>query len=265
MPSYVVVGASRGIGLGFVQQLSASPENEVFAIVRSTGTSPKLLSLAAEKKNIHVLQADVGDSQALKVAADAVSLKTGGTLDVLINNAALIDRDRAHLSLDEYPEDFLEQDLQSSFDINVIGVIRSINAFLPLLKKGATKKVITLTSARGVVDFTLEVGLPDAGPYSISKAALNMANAKYAARFRDEGFVFLAISPGSVDTTDGAKLQQKSAVASTVMAKVLAVNPNFAGPQTVEESVGLMLKLVDAATGADNGKIISHHGDNNWL
>lgn len=37
-------------------------------------------------------------------------------------------------------------------------------------------------------------------PYSISKAAVNMVNAKYAVQYKPEGFVFLALSPGLVDT-----------------------------------------------------------------
>jgi NAD(P)-dependent dehydrogenase (short-subunit alcohol dehydrogenase family) len=36
--------------------------------------------------------------------------------------------------------------------------------------------------------------------YAISKAALNMAVAKFAAALKQEGFVFLALSPGLVDT-----------------------------------------------------------------
>ncbi len=41
-------------------------------------------------------------------------------------------------------------------------------------------------------------------PYSVSKAALNMIVVKYALepRNKEEGFTFLALSPGAVDTTD---------------------------------------------------------------
>lgn len=41
-------------------------------------------------------------------------------------------------------------------------------------------------------------------PYAISKAALNMAIAKYNAIYKQEGVLFMAICPGSVDT-DGNK------------------------------------------------------------
>lgn len=88
-------------------------------------------------------------------------------------------------------------------NVNVLGVIYTINAFLPLLKAtaaNATARVITLSSPAGDLDSTLALVYPTAAAYSISKAAVNMVVAKYAARFRDENFVFLSLSPGIVKT-----------------------------------------------------------------
>ena len=51
-----------------------------------------------------------------------------------------------------------------------------------------------------------EIGL--SAPYAITKAALNMVNVKYAVDLKEEGFTFLAISPGYVATSDGCKLFQ---------------------------------------------------------
>lgn len=50
-------------------------------------------------------------------------------------------------------------------------------------------------------DFNYLANQSQAGPYTISKAATNMVSSKYAAEFADEGFKFVAISPGLVDTT----------------------------------------------------------------
>lgn len=87
--------------------------------------------------------------------------------------------------------------------MNVVGVIHTINAFLPLLRKGSTKKVISISSGVGDPDFTVAAHHSIAVPYSVSKAALNMVVAKYAAEFQEDNFVFLAISPGFVDTAQG--------------------------------------------------------------
>lgn len=57
----------------------------------------------------------------------------------------------------------------------------------------------------GDVDFVLRSGVPNQAPYSISKAALNMVIAKYAAEYKTEGFVFVAVSPGLVNTATKAR------------------------------------------------------------
>jgi NAD(P)-dependent dehydrogenase (short-subunit alcohol dehydrogenase family) len=79
--------------------------------------------------------------------------------------------------------------------------VHTTNAFLPFLKKGAAKKVITISTGLADPELTL-IGEATGQPsYSISKAALNMVVAKYAAQFKADGFVFLALSPGIVDVS----------------------------------------------------------------
>lgn len=87
MPSYVITGASRGIGvspvlpksqcfadclptlqLEFVNQLTANAENLVFALVRNIETSIKLQHLLNERSNLHALEADITDAPSLKVS-----------------------------------------------------------------------------------------------------------------------------------------------------------------------------------------------------
>ncbi|PIL30292.1 hypothetical protein GSI_07473 [Ganoderma sinense ZZ0214-1] len=81
MPSYTVVGASRGIGLEYVSQLASRSDAMVFAIVRNPEGSTHLKDVAMSSKNIHIIPGDVG-------AAKQVSEITGGKLDYLIHNAA---------------------------------------------------------------------------------------------------------------------------------------------------------------------------------
>ena len=94
----------------------------------------------------------------------------------------------------------LIKDLQTSFDINVIGVINTINVFIPLLRRGRGKKVFTLSTGMADIDLINQVDIAVAAPYSISKAALNVAVAKYSALYKSEGILFMAVSPGVVDT-----------------------------------------------------------------
>ena len=96
----------------------------------------------------------------------------------------------------------LAEDLQTSFNVNVIGVVNTINAFIPLLRKGREKKVFTLSTGAADIDLINQVDWAVGAPYAISKGAVNVVVAKYNALYKDEGILFMAISPGLVDTGD---------------------------------------------------------------
>ncbi|THH08382.1 hypothetical protein EW145_g2740 [Phellinidium pouzarii] len=267
MPSYVVTGASRGLGLEFVQQLGSSPENIVFALVRNKKTADKLIALS--RSNVHIVQADITDVNALKLAAQEVSKITGGKLDVLINNAALVEPNHRNLNLDEYPDEkTLEKDLFDSFHVNAIGVIHTTNIFLPLLRAGSVKKVASLSTGIADLDTTIATGYSLAGPYCISKAALNMAVSKYALKYKNDGFVFLSISPGLV-ATDAMVSEHPSdeeiAEVKDMIAGFTKVYPDFTGPITAEESIRSMLSVIDEATVETSGAFLSHKGNKEWL
>lgn len=87
MVSWAVTGATRGIGFGFVNNLSVDPNNQVFALIRSRATASPLEELAAKRKNIHIVVTDISDPRKLDQATGEVSKVTGGSLDVLILNA----------------------------------------------------------------------------------------------------------------------------------------------------------------------------------
>ncbi len=88
----------------------------------------------------------------------------------------------------------------------MVGVIHTINAFLPLLRAGEMKKCIITSSTMGSVRFILHNNMIFGPGYSMSKAAMNVAAAKFAAQYRDEGIVFLSINPGFVKTLEGREL-----------------------------------------------------------
>ncbi|KAG8930971.1 hypothetical protein FRC00_000930 [Tulasnella sp. 408] len=270
MPSYVITGG-RGIAYEFAKQLSAKPENHVFSVVRSPDSVPALGQLAAERKNLHVLKADITDLPALQQAAKDVAAVTGGTLDILLNVAAWLSYDvNSYKTLFEFHgnEEPLAKDLRESFEVNVIGVIYVTNSFLPLLRAGQTKKVITLSTGMADPDFSYLANQSQAGPYTISKAATNMVNSKYAAEFADEGFKFVAISPGLVDTTVPGTTMNDEQMAGVMkmVAGFKKAFPDFNGQYiTPTESVNLMLDIIDTLKPEENGTFISHHRNKNWL
>jgi len=264
MPSYVITGAARGIGFEFVNQLSTDSGNTIFALVRSRATADRLVELG--RPNVRILEADITNTKDLKYAAAEVSWIAGGSLDYLINNAAFVESERDGLTLDSYSsEELLNKDLLDSFKVNVVGVIHTINIFLPLLKNGKTKKVITLSTGLADLDTTIDSEFVASAPYSISKAAVNMVNVKYAAQYKSEGFVFLAISPGLVDTSTRPPTPNELEQFTTMIGKFSKLYPDFTGPITPETSVRMQLEVINRATVNDSGAFISHKGNKEWL
>ncbi|KAH0841660.1 hypothetical protein AYO21_01106 [Fonsecaea monophora] len=263
MPSYVVTGASRGIGYGFIQYLSRNPDNIVVGLVRDKVATDKKVQQDG-LKNVTILQADITDRQSLNAARDVVKTLTGGSLDYLINNAAYVSHLTTGKFLDEFENDPapLDEDIKTAFETNVVGVIYTINAFLPLIKKGRVKKVVTLTTGMADLDFVNELGVWESAPYSMSKAAVNIAVAKYSARYKEDGILFVSISPGVVDTAAA-----KAPGVEGLVQKFLKAAPNFPGPMTPLESVEQVLKVVDSKSveNGDGGAFMSHHGNKNWF
>lgn len=266
MPSYVVAGASRGLGLEFVAQLASKPENVVFALARNPDTSKGLQALSS-KSNVHPLKADITDPKSLQAAADAVAKVTGGSLDVLINNGA-IQGDFFWNTIDEYTPEELVNDFRKVFDTNVLGTILPTNIFLPLLRKGQVKKVLSLSTGLADPASVLMVGNKYGAAYGITKVGVEMANIKYATKYKEEGFTFLTISPGIVKTDMGAPPEKPEHLARMMEAAgqfAKFAPPTFTGPIEASESISKMLSVLDSVTPEDSGKFLSHHGDRNWL
>ena len=80
-----------------------------------------------------------------------------------------------------------------------------INAFLPLLRAGVTKKCIIIGSGLGSAKLARNTGVTRFSGYAMSKSALNIAAVRYATKYRDEGLIFLTITPGLVKTLQGSE------------------------------------------------------------
>lgn len=93
-----------------------------------------------------------------------------------------------------------EDDFLESFKVNVLGLVNVVHAFLPLVRKGIVKKVINLSTGMADLDLIHKTDLDIGAPYAASKAAANVVIAKYAAALKDEGILFLSMSPGYVAT-----------------------------------------------------------------
>jgi len=239
---FVVTGASRGLGLEFIKQISANKDTTVFAVARNLAKASELKKL--ESANVILVEADTSIQKDIEAAAKIITQKAGH-VDVLINNAGIQLEGLHPIPISKLPTDGYAE----TFRVNVIGPILTTQAFLPLLKAGKEKKVMMIST--GVASIALTS--PKTGPggdfgdffglcpaYAVSKAALNMATAKFAREFKDDGFTFLAMNPGWVVTDMGG--------------------PN--GMLTADVSISRMLAEVDKMNPAEhNGTIGSVDGN----
>ncbi|PCH37030.1 NAD(P)-binding protein [Wolfiporia cocos MD-104 SS10] len=259
MPSYVVVGASRGIGLELVRQLTTSADNTVYAIVRSAADCPYLSALitglSRDNGRVHVVEGDVADPRAMRAAAARVAALTSG-VDVLIHNAARMDRESLYLALDDYDnDDALDADFIEAFKVNVLGAVHAINSFLPLLRQGATKKIVVMSMGGAERDVVWRTRLAGMCAYGVSKAGTNMVATKYSVQLEREGFTVVTVSPGMVDTsatTAREPSEFSKQKRNEVVQGIRKVVPGYMA-HTPEEAVQNILKIIAQVGPADNG------------
>ncbi|CRK44605.1 hypothetical protein BN1723_006198 [Verticillium longisporum] len=264
MPSYLITGVNRGIGWGFLQHLSADTNNTVIGTVRNKAATEKRVAEELDgRANIHILEVELTDYESIKASVGEVTKLTGGKLDYLIANAGFISDWSSLFSLGKLgqsPKE-LEDDLIYSFKVNAVGPVHLFNLYLPLILKGDAKKAIAITSGMADLDLINDYRIDVAGPYSISKGALNVAVSKFHAQYADQG-VFsweyaLAQSRLAIMTIDGAmKLTEK-------------FNKYAPGtkPKTPEAAVVKVLEVVYGSSlkNGRGGAYISHLGTKRWL
>lgn len=178
----VVVGASRGIGKELVLNLAKNPNHTVFAIARfSNGTSQY-----ADMPNVHAFSMDLGSSD---VKSQITSLLSKiENVGVLINNAGtLVNKPFMELT---------SADFQESYQVNVIGVMETVQAFVPkMIKNGG--HIVNISSIGG---FQGSVKFPGLTAYSTSKAAVVSFTEMFAEEYKDTKIKTNCLCLGSVQT-----------------------------------------------------------------
>lgn len=179
----MITGASRGIGAEAARVFAAAGAN-VALIARSQEAIADLAGEIGEKAiAIPCNVARFGEMS----AAVATTVQAFGGLDVLINNAGVIEP-IAHLA-DADPDEWGQV-----IDINLKGVFNGIRAALPVMKDAGGGSILTISSgaAHGPVEAWSH--------YCASKAAVNMLNRCVDKEEGQNGIRAIGLSPGTVAT-----------------------------------------------------------------
>ncbi|MFT4995487.1 MAG: NAD(P)-dependent dehydrogenase (short-subunit alcohol dehydrogenase family) [Paraglaciecola sp.] len=177
MPTVVITGANRGIGLALVKQYLARG-NKVYGLCRNA--SDELSQSGATV----VDKVDVGNPETLRVAlAKLKDVK----IDLLINNAGVLGR--------ESISDWDPITIDHQFRVNAMGPLLVTQCLLPQLNTGS--KVALITSRMGSMTDNSSGGYYG---YRMSKAALNMAGVSLAHDLKPQGIAVAILHPGYVQT-----------------------------------------------------------------
>jgi NAD(P)-dependent dehydrogenase (short-subunit alcohol dehydrogenase family) len=174
----LVTGAASGIGLATARLLAARGAR-VAALDRIKPEAPDILPLVA----------DVTDDAAVR-AAVAETQQSFGSLDILVNNAGI--------GAAGTVEDNDDDEWHRVLDVNVLGIVRTTRAALPLLRRAAREH--GQAAIVNTCSIAATAGLPQRALYCASKGAVYSLTLAMAADYVTERIRVNCVNPGTADT-----------------------------------------------------------------
>ena len=216
MPTVLVTGASRGLGLELTRQYAAD-DWQVIACARTPARAAALGGLAEHYPGrVEIQTLDVtgfGDIDGLARRLE------GCAIDVLINCAGGMDRGgtRAAFGKIDY------EDMARLFHLNALAPLKMAEAFVRQVAASEGKKIVNISTIMASITRN-RLGVGGFYAYRTSKAALNAITVNLANDLgRKHGIVVAALHPGWVRTDMGGPRGELDAATSvTGMRQVIA-------------------------------------------
>ena len=219
MPTAIITGASRGLGLALARALADQNWNLVLDARGAEALEQVAEELAAKTADhgntVRAIPGDVADERHRRELVEAAE-ELGGP-DLLVNNASLLGPS-PQPRLAEYPLD----DFRAVYEVNVTAPLALIQLAMPLLSQSPQGRILNLTSDAGVE------GYEGWGGYGSSKAALEQLSKVLAAEHPQLRVWW--VDPGDMNT----KMQQEA-----------HPDEDISDRPPPEESVPGLLKLLD--------------------
>ncbi len=190
----LITGANKGIGFETARQLGLQGHRIILSGRDEARLDKAAKALTSQGVLMDTLMMDVHSDESIETAAKTFSNSTF-KLDVLINNAAQLDKEDNSLLRDD------ERILSETLTTNSVGPLRVIRAFLPHLKTPGAR-IINLSSGGGSMTDPVGGWSP---AYCISKSLLNAITRHLAYELEPKRITVNAVCPGWVKTDMGGK------------------------------------------------------------
>ncbi len=227
LPTVLVTGANRGLGLELARQYLADGWSVIAVCRRSSAELD-----AVDGPSLKILPTDLNDDRALAETACALGVRR---IDVLINNAGTMGDStfaESGMAMQSFGS-FDRAEWHRVFDINVCTPMRIAELFVERMIEGG--KIVTITSRLGSSALNTAGGLY---AYRASKAAVNSIMKSMGIDLKQRGLIAIALHPGWVRTDMGGA----------------------AADIDVTASVSGMRRVIDGLTIADAGRFIAYDG-----
>jgi NAD(P)-dependent dehydrogenase (short-subunit alcohol dehydrogenase family) len=215
----LVTGGSSGIGLATAKRFVGEG-----AYVYITGRREGELSAAVKEigRNVTAVRGDVSNLDELDRILDQIK-REKGRLDVLFANAGIA----KYAPLGKITEELYE----SMFDVNVKGVLFTVQKALPLLADGAS---VILNAS-----IVASKGLAANSVYSATKAAVRSFARTWTTDLKQRRIRVNAVSPGSTDTPGLNDLLASSPVGEERRRMISSIVPlgRFGTPDEIAKAV----------------------------
>ncbi|KAI9374427.1 short-chain dehydrogenase [Aspergillus egyptiacus] len=237
--TFIVTGASRGIGLAVAKFLLDAPQSHnVVVIARSIAPLQKLKDQYGAQ--VEVLNGDLADFSLGQKAVD-LALKAFGRLDGLVLNHGTLGQVANVAEAD--PEQW-----KQGFDVNFISLVAFVKAGLPSLRESKGK--IVFTSSQAAV-----MAFKGWGLYGATKAAMN--HLALSLGEEEPEVTSMSIDPGMVDTEIQRQIREDLATTMDSQLHSVFTSVHEGGKLLQPEQPGhVMAKLVIDAPQSLTGKFL---------
>lgn len=190
----LVTGANKGIGFEAARQL-AQQGFTVWLGSRNPERGEAAAKDLAGDGDVRFVSLDVTDDQSVKAAAVRIGDETGA-LDVLVNNAGAAIADG-----EGRPSTVQLDTIRRTFDVNLYGALRVIQAFLPLVQQAPAGRIVNVSSTLGSITSVVSPGNPFGQlpffAYPASKSVLNALTGWLAVELKHTPIKVNSVCPGS--------------------------------------------------------------------